>query len=95
MKPLIRKAVKKAFIAIVICAILSALLTGLAPVLMNEVAMGQLENDNFGFVAMETASHVQNMVASGEVLVVLICGASIAVDFVKYFNDRKENITNE
>lgn len=93
MKPLIRKAVKKAFIAIVICAILSALLTGLAPILMNEVAMGQ--NDNFGFVAMETASHVQNMVASGEVLVVLICGASIAVDFVKYFNDRKENITNE
>lgn len=95
MKPLIMKAVKKTFIAIVICAILSALLTGLAPVLMNEVAMGQLENDNFGFVAMETASHVQNMVASAGTLVVLICGASIAVDFVKYFNDRKENITNE
>ncbi len=95
MKPLIRKAAIKVFIAVVICIILSALLTVSAPIWMNEIAMGQLENDNFGFVAMDAVSRLQNIVAGADTLVVLVCGVSITVDFVKYFNNRKENITNE
>ena len=91
MKNLIVKSVVKIFIAVAICAIISIALTNFAPHLSNDVAMGQLTNDDFAWSAMQTWNNFVSAARYAQVGIGVICAGMIGVDTVKYVKNRKEN----
>ena len=62
MKSLITKIMVKIVIAIVICMTISMILTAVIPPISNDLALGQLENDNFNFAVWNIWSQVSNCV---------------------------------
>ena len=90
MKPLIKKVVIKVVIAIIACTLLSIILSTVIPSFNNDIAMGQLENDNFNFTLMETWRKIQNGITIVQGIIGIACFGSISYDLIKYFNGRKE-----
>ena len=61
------------------------------PIIGNELAMEQLENGAFGYVAFQTWLQFLKIFNIIKFAIVGILSGSIAVDIVKYFKTRKEN----
>lgn len=95
MKPLIRKAVTKIFIAILLCALLTAISTAAMPIMTNDMAMGQLENDDVSFMLWDNWTRVQGIIDIAGAAIGIICVGSVGKDVFNFFNKRKENFTNE
>ena len=95
MKNLITKSVIKIIAAIAVCLILSLVVSGFAPHITNDMAIGQLENDDMSWSIMQTWNHVLNAVGWVQAGIGIMCGLSVGVDTYKYFNNRKEKETNE
>ena len=91
MKSLISKSVVKIFIAIVLCAILSMAVSNFAPHITNDMAIGQLENDDMSWTAMQTWNQVVNGVGWVQAGIGIMCGLSVGKDTIKYIKSRKEN----
>lgn len=91
MRPLIRRTIITLFLAIVICAVISTTLSAFMPTFTNQMAMGQLENDDFAFAAWTMWSNVQNSLYAAEGIVWLVAAIFIGKDVYKYFKTRKEN----
>lgn len=95
MKSLVTKAVIKVIVAILLCSLLNAAVASLAPHISNDVAMGQLENDDMSFIAMETWNRIVDAVFWVQAGIVGVCGGSVIFDTYKYFKNRKENENHE
>lgn len=95
MKSLITKSMVKIFIAIVLCAILSMAVSSFAPHISNDVAIGQLENDDMSWTAMQTWNQALQGVELVQAGIGIVCIASVGKDTIKYFKNRKENEENE
>ena len=91
MKKLVVKSAVKIFIAVAICAIISIALANFAPHISNDMAMGQLTNDDFAWSAMQTWNNFVSAARYAQVGIGVICAGMIGVDVVKYVKNRKEN----
>ena len=90
-----QKIIVKFLIAVLITIIIIAVSQSLMPLLGNDVAIGQLENDDFYFVAMNTWHQTNYYLGLATAAVWAIFGASISVDIYKYMKNKKENGVNE
>ena len=91
MKNLAIKITVKIALAIVLCAILSIVVSSFAPHLSNDLAIGQLENDDMSWTMMEVWHQVQNYTGWGYTIISIICGCSIGKDIYAFIKNRKEN----
>lgn len=89
MKNLVVKLVAKILIAVILCGILSFTVTSLMPTFGNDVAMGQLENNDVGFVAMETWNYLHNATGWVHALIILGCGVGCGIDVYKFIKQNK------
>lgn len=95
MKNLISKSMVKIFVAIVLCAILSMAVANFAPHISNDMAIGQLENDDMSWTAMQTWNNIILFVPVAQAGIGIVCGLSVGKDTIKYIKNRKENEENE
>ncbi len=95
MKNLIIKSIVKIFIAIVLCIILSMAISSFAPHISNDVAIGQLENDDVGWTIMQTWNYILQSAGLAKIGIGIICIISVGKDTIKYIKSRKENKENE
>ena len=91
MKALIQKIAIKTIITILILVLISVILTAIMPTFSNDMALGQLENDDVSFMLMETWNKIQNGVAILQSLISAVCIGSIGVDVYKFSKNNKEN----
>ena len=91
MKNLISKSTVKIFIAIILCAIISVAISNFAPHMSNDMALGQLENDDYAWSAMQTWNNFVEATNYIQLGIWLACAGSVGVDVIKYFKSRKEN----
>jgi hypothetical protein len=92
MKQLVSKCIVKTTIAIILCATISILISSLAPHLSNDIAIGQLENDDMSWSLMNAWYQIQSYSGWIYALIGLGFGASISKDCYKYFKSREENV---
>ena len=90
-----RKIIVKFLIALLISFAIVAVSQSLMPILGNDVAIGQLKNDDFYFVAMNTWHQTNYYLGLVAAAVWAIFGASISIDIYKYMKNKKENGVNE
>ena len=91
MNSLLKSIVIKIILLSLFLVITSIVLVTLYPIIGNEVAMEQLENGAFGYVAFQTWLQFLKIFNIIKFAIVGILSGSIAVDIVKYFKTRKEN----
>ena len=90
-----RKVIVKFLIALLISFAIMVVSQSLMPLLGNDMAIGQLKNDDFYFVAMNTWHQTNYYLGLVAAAVWAIFGASISVDIYKYMKNKKENGVNE
>lgn len=83
MKPLIKRSLIKIAFALVIWFLLAILASALMPVLTNDMALGQLENDDVSFMMWESWQYIDTGIRIAQMLVCVICGASISEDIYR------------
>lgn len=81
----------KVIILSIFLILTSSVSTILYPIITNELAMGQLTNDVFGYITWDTWVQFLKIFNIIKFSIVGILSGSIAVDIVKYFKTRKEN----
>ena len=91
MKNLAIKSIAKIVLAIVLCMILSMAVSNFAPHMSNDMAIGQLENDDMSWTAMQTWNQVLAGVGLVQAGIGVVCGFSVTKDTIKYIKNRKEN----
>lgn len=87
---IIRSAIKIT-IAIALCFIITLAANAFAPHLINDLAIGQLENDDISWSLMQSWYAVQNALTAIEFVVFAVCGGSIGVDIYHFFKTKGEN----
>lgn len=95
MKSLITKISIKIIFIVLFCLGVSICTSALAPVITNNIALGQLQNDDMAFAVMEVWNQIQNYIAIGEITIITIVILTILYDVCKYLIGRKENIHYE
>ena len=91
MKNLAIKSIAKIVLAIVLCMIFSMAVSNLAPHMSNDMAIGQLENDDMSWTAMQTWNNVLETVGWVQAGICVVCVGSVCVSIIKYIKNRKEN----
>lgn len=86
---MIKKILLKATIAITLSIVISLICNSLVPILSNEIALGQLENDNAYFIALQAWNQAQYYFGLATAAVWAACIASISVDVYKYMKNKK------
>jgi hypothetical protein len=89
VKHLIKKLTIKVILTVLICAVISLVLAAVMPVFGNDVALGQLENDDVSFIAMEAWNRVQNGVELVQLGIITLCGVSCSIDAYKFIKTIK------
>lgn len=89
MKGLIKRITIKIVVTILICSLLSLVLSAIMPTFGNDIAMGQLENDDVSFAVMETWNRIQNGVGWVQASIAAICGISCGIDAYKFIKTNK------
>lgn len=92
MKQLVSKCVVKTAIAIILCVIISILISSFTPHLSNDMAIGQLENDDMSWSLMNIWYQIQSYSGWIYAFIGLGFSASISKDCYKYFKSREENV---
>lgn len=91
MKRLIIRCVSSIAVAIVISLLFTLLLTALIPLISNEMALGQLANDNFSWLALQSWQAIVSILSFGFYSIVwLICLLNIIRNTAKYVKNRKD-----
>ena len=92
MNTVIKKCVMYIIVALLICLALNFLSDTIMPIISNDIAMGQLNNDNFDwFVSTNWLNNV-NMAATGlRLLTMFICGLKCGLVIYNYNKNRKGN----
>ena len=91
MNSLLKSIIIKVITLSLFLVITSMVLVTLYPIIGNELAMGQLTNDVFGYITWDTWVQFLKIFNIFKFSIVGILSGSIAVDIVKYFKTRKEN----
>lgn len=89
MKSLIRSIVIKVAIAAVLIAVLSLVLNAIMPTFGNDVALGQLANDDVSFMQMEMWNRIQSGVTTVQYIITGICGVLIGTDVYKFIKSKE------
>ena len=90
-RKLIVKCLTKLIIVLVICGTLGIIADSIYPILLNNVAMGQLENDNFYFVIVNEWDAIVRIIAVFQSIIAGIGLYYISNDIYNYFNRKREN----
>ena len=90
-RKLIVKCLTKLIIILVICSTLGIVADSIYPILLNNVAMGQLENDNLYFVIINEWDAIVRIVAVLQSIIAGIGLYYISTDIYNYFNRKREN----
>ena len=90
-RKLIVKCLTKLIIILVICGALGIVADSIYPILLNNVAMGQLENDNLYFVIINEWDAIVRIVAVLQSIIAGIGLYYISTDVYNYFNRKREN----
>ena len=90
MKPLLIHSVAKIALACIAIMFLSIFLSAFYPSITNQMAMGQLENDDFAFTTWEMWQGAYRAVSALIGFIVVATGCSVSVDVYKFFKTRKE-----
>lgn len=84
-----KKILTKISVAIILTLILALVSNSLMPVLGNDIAMSQLENEDAYFVAMQAWQSLQNKLTIAKAFIWALAVAFIVKDF---YNHKKELI---
>lgn len=87
-----KKILVKLIIAIILTIIIGAISNTFMPLLGNDVAIGQLQNDDAYFIAMQAWHTAQYWLGIVAALVWIITGDLIAKDMYNYIKNKKENM---
>lgn len=87
----IKKIIIKVALIIGFCIILSIVLSSFTPMISNDLALGQLENEDINWSLMNIWTQIQNYSYFGYIIIVAIGIFSIGKDIYKYY-DMKEDI---
>ena len=90
MKNLIVSITAKILIAIFLCVVISMVMTAFAPHLSNDLALGQLENDDMSWSVMQLWYKLQTAVFYIKAGICLVCGIDCSKSIYKYVKNRKE-----
>ena len=90
-RKLIVKCLTKLIIILVICGALGIVTDSIYPLLLNNVAMGQLENDNLYFVIVNECDAIVRFIAVFQSIIAGIGLYYISKDVYNYFNRKREN----
>ena len=91
MKNLAIKSIAKIVLAIVLCMILSMAVSNFAPHMSNDMAIGQLENDDISWTAMQAWNNALEAVGLVQTGICIVCVGSVGISIIKYIKNRKEN----
>lgn len=88
----IRKCAIYIIIAVAICLILNIILSSVIPIISNDIAMGQLTNDNYDwFVSVNWLNNINMAIAGLKILVMFICLLKCILTVNNYNKNRKGN----
>lgn len=90
-RKLIIKCLIKLIIILVICGTLGIVADSIYPILLNNAAMGQLENDNLYFVIVNEWNTIVRIIAIFQSIIAGIGLYYISKDVYNYFNRKREN----
>lgn len=91
LKNLIFKSINKLVIVFIIYLIGSSLINAFAPIISNNLAIGQLENSDTNWVLMQAWNSFQSIINILGSAICFCCGYSIGVDIYNYFKTKGEN----
>ena len=89
MKPIFKQIITSIVVAMVLTLILTFVEFALMPTLTNDMALGQLENDNVSFMVWESWSRLQATLYYIKLGIWGICGINVGSKIYKY--NKKEN----
>lgn len=92
MNPIFKKVIVYIIIAVILTVALSWVEAALMPVLTNDMALGQLENDDAAFIAWESWNRLQVAFTYIKIGIWAVCGFTVGKNVYKYY---KENNVNE
>ena len=81
----------KVVLTVVLCVWLASFASGFAPIIANDIALGQLENSDVNFALMQAWNQLQNRVHTTQGLLALFCGVAVFYDIANYYYVRKGN----
>jgi hypothetical protein len=90
-RKLIVKCLTKLIIILVICGTLGIVADSIYPILLNNVAMGQLENNNLYFIIINEWDAIVRIIAVFQSIIACIGLYYISSDVYNYFNRKREN----
>lgn len=85
------KIVIKIVITILICVWLTSFTNGLAPIIGNDVMLGQLENSDMNFAIMQAWTQLQNRIHITQCGIGILCIIGIVYDVFNYFSTKEVN----
>lgn len=94
----IRKTAVKLIIFAFVMLVVSALLNSFQPIISNQIAMGQMENDDYAYILMNTYNQIKHIGSLAMTGVSALFIGKVAVDsykFYKNYNNKKEKNENE
>ena len=90
MKQLIKRCIFKIVFAIILCTIFSIIMSSFAPHFTNDLALGQLENDDMSWSIMNIWYQVQNYTWCVYAIIGLTVTISVGKDFLKFIKMKEE-----
>ena len=83
MKPLIKRSLIKIIFTLVIWLLLAAFASSIMPILTNDMALGQLENDDVSYMMWQGWQYVDAGIRTAQIAICVFCGASISEDIYR------------
>ena len=90
MRKVIKRSILKIAVAIILCSIIGIIATSFAPHLTNDLALGQLENNDMSWSIFQTWYQVQNFIGVVYFIIILCFTYSIGKDILNYIERKKD-----
>ena len=83
------KIITKIVVAVLICVWLASFANGFAPIIGNDIALGQLENSDANFALMQAWTQLQNRIHMTQGGIGALCVLGVIYDVIEYMFTRK------
>lgn len=83
------KIVIKIVVAVLICVWVTSFANGFAPIISNDIALGQLENSDMNFALMQAWTQLQNRIHMTQGGIGVLCVLGVIYDVIEYVYTRK------
>ena len=90
MNKLITKIAFKVLLGAVICILVAIALATTEPIITNDLAIGQLANDNYAFAAWETWNAFRSFLAGAEICIWFVIAALVCKDVYDYMKNKEK-----